>query len=148
MTKRGVRGALWSCSGQWCALTTQSCKCIQLPILTLALALQWTQKLALAAFLHPLVSVFLSTRHGQQRIIKPLRRCFRMSEVPTLDLDTQWAMVLSQLELLMCIGPLVPLLLPLGPPCLLPRVRLRLIPVIPISRRIPKPWKSNKSTDF
>ena len=87
--------------------------CIQLPLLTLPL--QWTQKLALAAFLQPLVSVFLSTRHGQQRIVKPLRRCFRMSEVATLDLDTQWAMVLSQLELLMCIGPLVPLLLPLGP---------------------------------
>ena len=52
-----------------------------------------------------------------QRIIKPLRRCFRMSEVATLDLDTQWAMVLSQLELLMCIGPFVPLSLPLGPPC-------------------------------
>ena len=82
---------------------------------TLPLALQWTQKLALAAFLQPLVSVFLSTRCGQQRIIKPLRRCFCMSEVATLDLDTQWAMVLSQLELLMCIGPLVPPLLPLGP---------------------------------
>ena len=77
--------------------------------------MQWTQKLALAAFLQPLVSVFLSTRQGQQHIIKPLRRCFRMSEVATLDLDTQWAMVLSQLELLMCIGPFVPLSLPLGP---------------------------------
>ena len=87
--------------------------CVQLPLLTLAL--QWAQKLALAAFLQPLVSVFLSTRHGQQRIITPLRRCFRMSEVATLDLDTQWAMVLSRLELMMCIGPLVPLLLPLGP---------------------------------
>ena len=87
-----------------------------LPLLTLALALQWTQKLALAAFLQPLVSVFLSTRHGQQHIIKPLRRRFRMSEVATLDLDTQWAMVLSRLELLMCIGPLVPLLLPFGGP--------------------------------
>ena len=87
---------------------------------TLALALQWTQKLALAAFLQPLVSVFLSSRLGQQRIVKPLRRCFRMSEVATLDLDTQWAMVLSQLELLICIGPFVPLSLPLGPPCLLP----------------------------
>ena len=101
-------------------------------LLTLALALQWTQKLALAAFLQPLVSVFLSTCHGQQHIIKPMRRCFRMSEVATLDLDTQWAMVLSRLELLMCIGPLVPLLLPLGPPCLLPCDRLRLIPIIPI----------------
>ena len=80
------------------------------------LALQWTQKLALAAFLQPLVSVFLSSRLGQQRIAKPLRSCFCMSEVATLDLDTQWAMVLSRLELLMCIGPLVPLLLPLGPP--------------------------------
>ena len=116
MTRRGVRGALWSCSGQWCALTAPALHCKQLPLLTLALALQWTQKLALAAFLQPLVSVFLSTRHGQERIIKPLRRCFRMSEVATLDLDTQWAMVLSRLELLMCIGPLVPLLLPLGPP--------------------------------
>ena len=82
---------------------------------TLALALQWTQKLALAAFLQPLVSVLLSTHHGQQHIIKPLRRCLRMSEVATLDLDTQWATVLSRLELLMCIGSLVPLLLPLGP---------------------------------
>ena len=116
--------------------------------------MQWTQKLALAAFLQPLVSVFVSTRHVQQRIIKPLRRCFRMSEVATLDLDTQWAMVLSQLELLMCIGPLVPLSLPLGPPCLLPCDRLSLIPIIPISSRlIPqsvplKPWKSNKSPYF
>ena len=96
------------------------------------MALQWTQKLALAAFLQPLVIVFLSTRHGQQRIIKPLRRCFRMSEVATLDLDTQWALVLSQLELLMCIGPFVPLSLPLGPPCLLPCDSLRVIPIFPI----------------
>ena len=44
-------------------------------------------------------------------LAKPLRRCFRMSEVATLDLDTQWAMALSRLELLLCIGPLVPLLL-------------------------------------
>ena len=88
---------------------------IQLSLLTLALALQWTQKLALAAFLQPLVSVFLSTRCGQQHIFNPLRRCFRMSEVATLDMDTQWAMVFSRLELMMCIGPLVPLLLPLGP---------------------------------
>ena len=124
---------MWSCSGQWCALTAAPCNCIQLPLLTLALALQWTQKLAMAAFLQPLVSVFLSTRHGQQRIIKPLRRYFRMSEVATLDLDTQWAMVLSRLELLMCIGPLVPLLLPLGPPCLLPCDRLPLIALTPIS---------------
>ena len=102
---------MWSCSGQWFCLILP----IHAPLLTLALALQWTQKLALAAFLQPLVSVFLSSRHGQQRIIKPLRRCFGMSEVATLDLDTQWAMVLSRLELLMCIGPLVPLLLPLGP---------------------------------
>ena len=93
------------------------CNYIQLTLLTLALALQWTQKLALAAFMQPLVTVLLSSRHGQHRIVKPLRRCFRMSEVATLDLDTQWAMVLSRLELLMCIGPLVPLLLPLGPPC-------------------------------
>ena len=114
MIRRGVQGALWSCSGQWCVLTPQPCNCKQLPLLTLALAWQWTQKLALAAFLQPLVSVLLSTRHGQQRIIKPLRRCFRMSEVATLDLDTVWAIVLSRLELLMCIGPLVPLLLPFG----------------------------------
>ena len=76
--------------------------------------MQWTQKLALAAFLQPLVSVVLSSHHGQQHIIKPLRRCFRMSKVATLDLDTEWAIVLSRLELLMCIGPLVPLLLPFG----------------------------------
>ena len=114
MTRRGVRGALWSCSGQWCALTTPPCNFIQLLLLTLALALQWTQKLALAAFLQPLVSVFLSRRHCQQRIIKPLRSCFCMSEVATLDLDTEWAIVFSRLELLMCIGPLVPSLLPFG----------------------------------
>ena len=76
--------------------------------------LQWTQKLALAAFAQPAISLLLASPVMQKGLVRPLRRRFFNREVSTLRLDEAWAALVSQLELLVCIGPFVPLMLPLG----------------------------------
>ena len=76
--------------------------------------LQWTQKLALAAFAQPAISLLLASPVMQKWFMRPLRRRFFNREVSTLRLDEAWAALVSQLELLVCIGPFVPLMLPLG----------------------------------
>lgn len=99
----------WSCSAQWCASYT-------LPGLLpdVLLCLQWTQKVTLAAFAQPALSLLLASPATQKWVLRPLRRRLFNREVSTLRLDEAWAALVSQLELLLFIGPFVPIMLPLG----------------------------------
>jgi len=78
------------------------------------LGLVWAQMLAIAASIEPMLSLCLSPHCVQMAVVRPLRRLRGCDDVPKLDLHKEWAILLSQIELIVCVGPFVPILVPLG----------------------------------
>jgi len=85
----------------------------------------WTQKLCIAAFLQPAISLFrhipsCSCSSLPPKLLQVLQLMFpRLGGVnPDIKLDEEWAQILSVLELAIFAGPFVPALIPLAACCL------------------------------